>query len=63
MITSSSKVEIGHGPPKAIIFNNIITKPHFKKFQNILKTDRQTKWRIKVTSCDQKKVIRVNQTG
>ena len=40
MITSSSKVEIGHGPPKAIIFNNIITKPHFKKFQNILKTER-----------------------
>ena len=25
MITSSSKVEIGHGPPKAINFNNIIS--------------------------------------
>ena len=35
-------VEIGHGPPKAILLNNIITKPRFENVQNILKTDRQT---------------------
>ena len=40
--TSSTKVEIGHGPPKAIIFNDIITKPRFQNLQNILKTDRPT---------------------
>ena len=30
ILTSSTKVEIGHGPPKTIIFNNIITKPRFE---------------------------------
>ena len=37
-ITSAIKVEIGHGPPKALIFNNVITKPRFKNVQNLLKT-------------------------
>ena len=32
---------MGHDPPKAIIFTNIITKPCFETAQNILKTDSQ----------------------
>ena len=39
--TSSTEVEIGHGPTKAIIFNNIITEPHLKFFEDRM-TDRQS---------------------
>ena len=43
----SSKVEIA--PPKGQIFNDIVTKPCLK-IQNIRRTDRHTRWCIKVTN-------------
>ena len=42
--TSSTKVDIGHGPSKhkAIIINNTITKSRFQNCQENVKTDKVT---------------------
>ena len=41
-------------PTKTLIVNHIVKKPLFKNAQNILRTDRPTKWYIMVNSRDLK---------